>query len=88
VNNYCPKADVTRAQIAIFLLRAKYGQGYIPPAPEGKFADVPLGYWAASWIEQLSAEGITSGCGEGNYCPNGKVTRAQMAVFLVRTFGL
>ena len=37
---------------------------------------------------ELAAEGITSGCGNGNYCPDDNVTRAQMAVFLVRTFGL
>jgi hypothetical protein len=52
------------------------------------FADVPLGHWAGSWIEQLAREGITGGCGGGNYCPDSPVTRAQMAVFLTRTFGL
>ena len=29
-----------------------------------------------------------SGCGAGTYCPDALVTRAQMAVFLVRTFNL
>ena len=52
------------------------------------FNDVPVGSFADRWVEQLAAEGITSGCGNGNYCPNDPVTRAQMAVFLVRTFGL
>ncbi|KXK11833.1 MAG: hypothetical protein UZ14_CFX002002617, partial [Chloroflexi bacterium OLB14] len=28
------------------------------------------GHWAEDWIEQLAIEGITSGCGNGNYCPN------------------
>jgi len=37
---------------------------------------------------QLAAEGITAGCGGGDYCPDAEVTRDQMAVFLVRTFGL
>jgi hypothetical protein len=49
---------------------------------------VPTSYWAAPWIEQLYTEGITGGCGGGNYCPDQPVTRAQMAIFLVRTFGL
>jgi len=49
---------------------------------------VPLNYWAVHWIEQLAAENITAGCGNGNYCPDATVTRDQMAVFLVRTFGL
>jgi PKD repeat protein len=86
--NYCPNDQVTRAQMAVFLLRAKYSSAYSPPAPSGSFSDVPVGYWAAAWIEQLAAEGITAGCGNGNYCPEDPVTRAQMAVFLVRTFGL
>lgn len=87
-NNYCPDADVTRGQMAVFLLRAKYGSSYSPPAATGIFGDVPLNYWAVHWIEQLAAEGITAGCGNGDYCPESQVTRDQMAVFLVRTFGL
>ena len=52
------------------------------------FADVLSSYWAVSWIERLYNTGITTGCGGGNYCPEDSVTRAQMAVFLVRTFNL
>ena len=87
--NYCPESEVTRAQMAVFLLRSKYGGSYTPPAATGTaFTDVPADYWAAAWIEQLVAEGITTGCGDGNYCPESAVTRAQMAVFLVKTFAL
>ena len=87
--SYCPNQNVTRAQMAVFLLRMKHGAGYTPPAATGTaFADVSSGYWAAAWIEQLAAEGITSGCGGGNYCPNASITRAQMAVLLVRTLNL
>jgi hypothetical protein len=87
---YCPTNPVTRAQMAIFLLRAKHGSNYKPPAATGIFDDVPVTYWAADWIEQLSKEGITKGCGINplRYCPEASVTRAQMAVFIVRTFGL
>jgi hypothetical protein len=85
---YCPEAAVTRAQMAIFLLRAKHGSTYTPPPATGVFTDVPVSYWAATWIEQLATEGITSGCGSGVYCPDQSVTRAQMAVFLVKTFNL
>ncbi|MBI3172072.1 MAG: hypothetical protein HYZ25_15405 [Chloroflexi bacterium] len=49
---------------------------------------MPANYWAAAWIEQLAAEGITGGCGGGNYCPTIPVSRDQMAVFLVRAFSL
>jgi hypothetical protein len=84
---YCPSSPVTRAQMAIFLLRAKHGSGYTPPPATGTvFADVAAADFAAAFIEQLSAEGISNGCGGGNYCPNDSVTRAQMATFLQRTF--
>jgi hypothetical protein len=86
--NYCPDLAVSRAQMAVFLLRAKHGSSYTPPPATGVFPDVPTSYWAAPWIEQLYAESITGGCGGGNYCPDQSVTRGQMAVFLVRTFGL
>ena len=88
--NYCPEVPVTRSQMAVFLLRSKYGASYTPPAVGGStgFGDVPTYYWAAAWIKQLVAEGITAGCGAGTYCPENPVTRAQMAVFLVRTFNL
>jgi hypothetical protein len=87
--NYCPNSPVTRAQMAVFLLRAKYGKTYSPPAASGTtFSDVPLGSFAAAWIEQLAREGISTGCGGDNYCPDSQVTRAQMAVFLVRAFNL
>ncbi len=85
---YCPDNTVTRAQMAIFLLKAKHGSSYSPPNAIGIFTDVPVGYWADKWIEQLAAEGVTSGCGAGIYCPDADVTRAQMAVFLVKAFGL
>jgi hypothetical protein len=85
---FCPNAAVTRAQMAVFLLRADHGAGYTPPPATGTvFGDVPAGSFAAAWIEDLAARGITSGCGGGNYCPNSSATRGQMAVFLVRAFG-
>lgn len=87
--NYCPDEPVTRAQMAVFLLRAKYGAQYMPPpTSELAFQDVATNYWAAVWIEQFKNEGITSGCGNGNYCPDEPVTRAQMAVFLTKAFNL
>ncbi|HKI02825.1 MAG TPA: S-layer homology domain-containing protein [Thermoanaerobaculia bacterium] len=85
---YCPTANVTRDQMAVFLLRAKHGPSYVPPAATGTvFADVPANAPFAAFIEQLAAEGITAGCGGGNYCPASPVTRSNMAVFLDRTFG-
>ncbi len=87
--DFCPNDPATRAQMAVFLLRGIHGGAYSPPPATGAvFADVPVTHWAAAWIEQLYAEGITGGCGGGNYCPDQNVTRAEMAVLLVRTFNL
>ncbi len=88
---YCPGDPVTREQMAAFLLRAKYGSGYAPLACSSSpnpFADVPCPSAWANWIQRLAAEGITSGCAVGKYCPLDPVVRVQMAVFLTRTFGL
>ena len=83
--NYCPGAAVTRAQMAVFLLRAEHGPAYAPPPAQGDvFADVPAGAFAAAWIEALAAEGITGGCGGGNFCPGNPVRRDQMAAFLLK----
>jgi hypothetical protein len=54
-----------------------------PPCVAGvPFADVTCSTFYDAWIEQFAADGITAGCGGGNYCPNENVTRAQMAVFI------
>ena len=86
--NYCPSQAVTRAQMAVFLLKSEHGPAYVPPACVGIFADVPCPSTFAVWVEQLQAEGITAGCGGGNYCPSDPNIRGQMAVFLVKIFGL
>jgi hypothetical protein len=86
--NYCPLNPVRRDQMAVFLLKTKYGSSYVPPACSGDFADVPCPSTYANWIEQLAAEQITGGCGGGNYCPLNNNTRGQMAVFIVKTFNL
>ena len=83
---YCPGAPVTRAQMAVFLVKAKFGPDYQPiPATGTVFLDVHAGDFAASWIEEIATLGITGGCGGGNYCPDASLTRAQMAVFILKT---
>jgi D-alanyl-D-alanine carboxypeptidase len=57
-----------------------------PPAAAATFTDIASSKFRPD-IEWLAAEGITSGCGNGRFCPDGVVTRGQMASFLVRMFG-
>jgi len=84
---YCPTQATTREQMAVFVLRAKEGADYSPPACGGapQFADVPVSSPFCPWIEELSSRGVVSGCGGGNYCPGSSVTREQMAVFVLKT---
>ncbi len=83
--NYCRNNPVRRDQMAVFLLKAEHGSSYVPPVCTGVFPDVPCPGAFTNWIEQLAAEGITGGCGGGNYCPSNPVIRQQMAVFLLKT---
>jgi len=85
---YCQDSPVTRAQMAVFLLKAKLGSVHVPPACTGTvFLDVPCtGGPFDPWIEELASQGITGGCGGGNYCPDATVTRQQMAVFLLKAY--
>ena len=85
---FCPDNTVTRAAMAVFLLRAKYGSTYTPPPATHTFADLPVAgkEWQEAWVDQFYLEGITSGCGISPliYCPENPVTRAAMAVFILR----
>ena len=87
---FCPEQSLTRAEMAVFLIRIKHGLDAILPGPTGLFEDVAVDHWAAAEIEQLYRDGITKGCGTSplRFCPNSSTTRAEIAAFLVRTFDL
>lgn len=84
-----PAGFVSRAEMAAFILRA-IGQGSSLPAYQGSFVDVPGSEWYAPWTERMLQLGITQGCvaNPSSYCPHAAVTRAEMATFLTRAFGL
>ena len=52
--------------MAVLLLKAQHGSGYVPPPCVGAFGDVPCPGPFTNWIEQLAVEGIAAGCGAGN----------------------
>ena len=94
---YCPERNVTRAEMAVFLLRAMHADAlpYTPdPSTSGVFIDVPVPgkEWMQPWIEEFYELKITTGCGGSidggdlKYCPEWFVTRAEMATFVVRAF--
>jgi hypothetical protein len=98
--NFCPTDVVTRGQMAIFIertfrLMGQYGYetwwdtNLQILAPGDTFVDVPQDAFYNIWVEELYADGLTSGCkvifpgGEKYYCPMDPVTRGQMARFIV-----
>ncbi len=91
-NYFCPYRPVSRAEITQFLLRTKHGAGYQPtPSCEDYgqfFTDVPCSHPFASWITAAKFQGIVGHCDLNNnrYCPDGDVTRAEMAEFLYNAF--
>jgi hypothetical protein len=85
---YCPSADVTREQMAVFVLRTLDPALNPPNCTTPMFADVPASSPFCKWVEELARRAVVTGCGGGNYCPASPVTREQMGVFLSVTFGL
>jgi hypothetical protein len=87
---FCPSDPVTREQMAVFLLRSVgvLSDTLAACTPPGPFSDVPCSSVYSRWIQELVARAITFGCTATTYCPTSQVTRAQMAVFLVKTFAL
>ena len=89
--SYCPTNPVNRQQMAVFLMKAWLGTNFTPGSCMGVFDDVDcLTNPFAPWIELLSYYQIAGGC-QANpplYCPTDATKRKQMAVFLVKTFGL
>ena len=80
---FCPDRAVTRAQMATLLVRT-FGLAEAEPAG---FADTE-GRTHGENIDKLTEAGITAGCGQGRYCPDRHVTRAQMATLLARALKL
>ena len=84
-DSFCPDSQVTRGQMAAFLVRALD----LIDQLDDPFIDDDDSIFEAD-IEKLAAAGITRGCNpptNDRFCPDSKVTREQMAAFLVRAIG-
>ncbi len=84
---FCPYANVTRGQMAGFLVRTF---GYDDNIGANVFFDT-VGSVFASDIDRLAAAGVTKGCNPPDntrFCPDDDVERDQMATFLARAVGL
>lgn len=82
------KDGATRGQTAQDLVRVLEVVGFQPPEcvpGQEMFDDVPADSPFCPFVEELARRGITTGCGDGNFCPNATLARQQMAIFIVRT---
>ena len=81
---FCPGDEVTREQMAAFLVRAR---GLESETGTDPFVDDDGSHFEDQ-IETLHHHGITTGCTPTRFCPNDLVTREEMAAFITRAFGL
>lgn len=86
-DRFCPADGVTRAQMAAFIVRA-LGEEQNIGAYQGLFSDVPSTTWYWGYVERLADLGITTGTGPEVFAPDRVVSRAEMAAFLIRAFGV
>ena len=52
------------------------------------FTDVPASDWYGKAVGFIAARGITTGTGDGQFNPEGKLTRGQFLVMLMRAYGI
>ncbi|HEX4441751.1 MAG TPA: RHS repeat-associated core domain-containing protein, partial [Thermoanaerobaculia bacterium] len=89
---FCPDAALSRAQMAVFVVKGYEPDGFTPPPCQGLFQDVACGgpYAAfAPWIEQLYRDGVTGGCATNplRYCPGNTVGEWEVLVWLSKAPG-
>jgi hypothetical protein len=82
---FCPDEALTRADAAIYVIRARFGSTTTftyPSTPN--FTDVPAGAFGFEYIQRLREDEITTGCSPTSYCPTDLATRGEMAILLMR----
>ena len=84
---YAPRAFVTRAQMATFVVNTISAAGYDIPAADGAFTDT-AGNVHEDNINRLADTGVVLGRTATTYEPNALITRDQMATFLANAAGL
>jgi DNA-binding beta-propeller fold protein YncE len=79
--NYCPNSNVTRGQMAAFIVRSLYGETFAYTQTP-YFTDVPTTNGFFKYVQKLRDVGITTVM--GSYGVEDNVTRGQMAAFIIR----
>ncbi len=74
--------------MSVLIYKGQHGSTPPPACTVQIFDDVPCDAFAADYINALYNEGVTAGCGGGNFCPHTPISNGQMAVFLVKGFNI
>ena len=85
-DRFCPERTVSRGEMAAFLVRA---MGYVDDGGGNRFVDDDASVFESA-IDKLATAGVTQGCNppvNDRFCPDRRVTRGEMAAFLVRAMG-
>jgi hypothetical protein len=85
---YGPNGDVTRAQMASFLMRAAELVAGAPLPTGGNAFGDDNGNLHEDNINRAAAAGVATGTGGTSFTPSGEVSRAQMGSFLARLLAL
>ena len=85
---FCPDDPVSRAALAVWLVRVLDGADP-EPGNTSTFEDVDPSSWWAPHVERLAELGVTEGCRRAPawFCPLQPVSRAQAATMLRTAFG-
>lgn len=75
---FCPNDAVTRAQLAVFLVR---GLGLDPAQATTTpfFDDVPVSHPFFGAVQLMASEGLMEGCQATSFCPDTPITRGETA---------
>lgn len=90
-SSFAPQATITREEMAIIIVKAyeyKFGKPQAGEAAEhAGFNDAEhISKWAAEAVQRAGELGIMQGRGEGNFVPQGLVTRAESAQVISKLF--
>ncbi|MDF2626306.1 MAG: putative S-layer associated protein [Symbiobacteriaceae bacterium] len=85
-----PEGPLTRAQLAKLLVASEGFQddAQLLARYPSRFTDIATWHWANGYVESLAELGVVEGYPNGSFGPEDQLTRAQMAVILVRLAGL
>lgn len=84
-DQFCPERDMTRGEMAAFVVRA----WELPASEVDAFTDDEGSVFEAD-INALAAAGVTVGCNpptNDQFCPDRNMSRGEMASFIARAFG-